>query len=69
MSDIDKIIQSIEEGYDGDFDILPGHPLVNWTDKRLLEIVKQLNYKVRLLEEQVENLQNKSGYFDNRLSY
>ena len=65
MNQIESKIQGIKDHYNGDFDTVPGYPLVNWTDRELLDLIERLYQHIQMQDEEIEQLQRKIGYFDN----
>lgn len=65
MNQVETKIQAIKDRYNGDYDTTPDYPLVNWTDRELLDLIEGLYYHIKLQDEEIETLQRKTGYFDN----
>lgn len=65
MNRVETKIQAIKDRYNSDFDTLPDHPLVTWTDRELLDLIENLYQHIQLQDEEIESLQRKTGYFDN----
>ena len=65
MNQIETKIQAIKNKYNGDFDTMPGLPLISWADRELLDLIERLYQHIQLQDEEIEALQRKTGYFDN----
>lgn len=56
VNSIKDDIERVDRRYDGDNDIIPGAPVVTWTDRELLELVRRLTDCCMDLQSQITEM-------------
>lgn len=51
---MDYQIENLKNQYNADRDLIPGAPLVTWTDRQLLEVIERLEARITTLEAQIK---------------
>jgi hypothetical protein len=56
-----QTIVALERRYNADNDLIPGAPLVTWTDSKIVEITDQLLAYILQLEQRIITLEKKQS--------